>query len=112
MDFEFSAEQVAIRDTIRELVQDRVAPRAAEIDQTAEYPKDIEQLFAAIFTRVGGQARTNLAHVMADNSVAAWNPGADSNVNTIEVSGFWTIAATDTSAPLPPWMSARPYCPP
>src|SRR5437879_12895326 len=46
MDFEFSAEQVAIRDTIRELVQDRVAPRAADIDQTGEYPKDIERLFA------------------------------------------------------------------
>ncbi|TMC83987.1 MAG: acyl-CoA dehydrogenase [Chloroflexi bacterium] len=46
MDFEFSAEQVAIRDTIRELVQDRVAPRAAEIDQTGEYPNDIERLFA------------------------------------------------------------------
>jgi alkylation response protein AidB-like acyl-CoA dehydrogenase len=46
MDFELSAEQLAIRDTIRELVQDRVAPRAAEIDQTAEYPKDVEKLFA------------------------------------------------------------------
>ncbi|HEV2415390.1 MAG TPA: acyl-CoA dehydrogenase family protein [Candidatus Dormibacteraeota bacterium] len=46
MDFEFTAEQQAIRDTIRELVQDRVAPRAAEIDQTGEYPKDIEKLFA------------------------------------------------------------------
>jgi len=46
MDFEFSAEQVAIRDTIRELVQDRVAPRAAEIDEKSEYPKDIERLFA------------------------------------------------------------------
>jgi alkylation response protein AidB-like acyl-CoA dehydrogenase len=46
MDFEFSAEQVAIRDTIRELVRDRVAPRAAEIDEKAEYPKDIERLFA------------------------------------------------------------------
>src|SRR5216117_3858673 len=46
MDFEFTAEQVAIRDTIRELVQDRVAPRAAEIDQTAEYPRDIERLFS------------------------------------------------------------------
>src|ERR1035437_5443371 len=46
MDFEFSAEQVAIRDTIRELVQDKVAPRAAEIDEKAEYPKDIEKLFA------------------------------------------------------------------
>src|SRR5437879_4946914 len=46
MDFGFSEEQLAIRDTIRELVQDRVAPRAAEIDERAEYPKDIEQLFA------------------------------------------------------------------
>jgi alkylation response protein AidB-like acyl-CoA dehydrogenase len=46
MDFGFSDEQVAIRDTIRELVQDRVAPRAAGIDATAEYPKDIEELFA------------------------------------------------------------------
>ena len=46
MNFEFSAEQIAIRDTIRELVQDRVAPRAAEIDATGEYPKDIETLFA------------------------------------------------------------------
>src|SRR5258707_1526153 len=46
MDFDLSQEQVAIRDTIRELVQDRVAPRAAEIDEKAEYPKDIERLFA------------------------------------------------------------------
>src|SRR5436305_2689290 len=47
MDFEFTAEQVAIRDTIRELVQDRVAPRAAEIDEKSEYPKYIGQFFAA-----------------------------------------------------------------
>ena len=46
MDFSLSEEQLAIRDTIREMVQDRVAPRAAEIDETAEYPKDIEELFA------------------------------------------------------------------
>jgi alkylation response protein AidB-like acyl-CoA dehydrogenase len=47
MDFNFSEEQLAIRETIRELVQDRVAPRAAEVDEKAEYPKDIEELFAA-----------------------------------------------------------------
>src|SRR5579864_3458023 len=46
MDFELTEEQVAIRDTIRELVQDRVAPRAAEIDEKSEYPKDIEKLLA------------------------------------------------------------------
>ena len=46
MNFEFSEEQLAIRETIRELVADKVAPRAAEIDEKAEYPKDIETLFA------------------------------------------------------------------
>src|SRR2546426_9733530 len=46
MDFSFSEEQLAIRETFRELVQDRVAPRAAEIDEKAEYPEDIERLFA------------------------------------------------------------------
>ena len=46
MNFDLSDEQIAIRDTIRELVQDKVAPRAAEIDEKMEYPKDIEKLFA------------------------------------------------------------------
>src|SRR5258708_25558642 len=46
MDFELTEEEVGIRDTSREVVQDRVAPRADEIDEKAEYPKDIEKLFA------------------------------------------------------------------
>ena len=46
MNFDLSDEQIAIRDTIRELVQDKVAPRAAEIDEKMEYPKDIEKVFA------------------------------------------------------------------
>ncbi|MBJ7601916.1 MAG: acyl-CoA dehydrogenase family protein [Candidatus Dormibacteraeota bacterium] len=46
MDLNFSAEQLAIRDTVRKLVQDRVAPRAAEIDEKSEYPADLEKLFA------------------------------------------------------------------
>ncbi|TMD07090.1 MAG: acyl-CoA dehydrogenase [Chloroflexi bacterium] len=46
MDFDFTPDQLAIRETIRELVEDKVVPRAAEIDQTMRYPKDIERLFA------------------------------------------------------------------
>jgi len=34
------------RDTIRQIVQERVAPRAAEIDAKGEYPWDIRELFA------------------------------------------------------------------
>jgi len=33
-------------DMIRRLAQDRIAPRAAEIDRTAEYPQDIRELLA------------------------------------------------------------------
>ncbi|GAC1614059.1 MAG: acyl-CoA dehydrogenase family protein [Candidatus Dormibacteraceae bacterium] len=43
---QFTPDQLAIRDTIRELVQDKVVPRAAELDAKQEYPKDIERLFA------------------------------------------------------------------
>src|SRR3954451_3574150 len=39
-------EFVDFRDTIRQIVQERVAPRAAEIDATGQYPWDIRKLFA------------------------------------------------------------------
>jgi alkylation response protein AidB-like acyl-CoA dehydrogenase len=39
-------EQVEFRDAIRQIVAERVAPRAAEIDAKAEYPWDIRRLFA------------------------------------------------------------------
>jgi alkylation response protein AidB-like acyl-CoA dehydrogenase len=39
-------ENLDFRDTIRQMAQERVAPRAAEIDEKAEYPQDIRELFA------------------------------------------------------------------
>jgi alkylation response protein AidB-like acyl-CoA dehydrogenase len=44
--YRLTEEQVLLRDTIRELAQDRIAPRAAEIDRTGEFPEDIRQLLA------------------------------------------------------------------
>src|ERR687887_2600811 len=44
--YALSEEQVAFRDTIRQIVRERVAPRAAEIDEKAEYPHDLRELFA------------------------------------------------------------------
>jgi alkylation response protein AidB-like acyl-CoA dehydrogenase len=35
-----------LRDTIRQIVVERVAPRAAEIDSSGEYPWDVRELFA------------------------------------------------------------------
>jgi alkylation response protein AidB-like acyl-CoA dehydrogenase len=39
-------DQRDFRDTIRKMVRERVAPRAAEIDEKAEYPWDLRELFA------------------------------------------------------------------
>jgi alkylation response protein AidB-like acyl-CoA dehydrogenase len=39
-------EHLDLRDTIRQMVAERVAPRAAEIDESAEYPHDLRELFA------------------------------------------------------------------
>jgi alkylation response protein AidB-like acyl-CoA dehydrogenase len=41
-----SEEEAMILDMVRQLVKERVEPRAAEIDATAEFPWDIKQLFA------------------------------------------------------------------
>ncbi|HEY6398096.1 MAG TPA: acyl-CoA dehydrogenase family protein, partial [Solirubrobacteraceae bacterium] len=39
-------EYLDFRDTIRQIAQERIAPRAAEIDQKAEYPRDLRALLA------------------------------------------------------------------
>lgn len=39
-------EQSALRETIAQMVRERVAPRAADIDAQAEYPWDLRRLFA------------------------------------------------------------------
>jgi alkylation response protein AidB-like acyl-CoA dehydrogenase len=44
--YSLTPEQLEFRDTIRQIVRERVAPRAAEIDARAEYPWDIRRLFA------------------------------------------------------------------
>jgi alkylation response protein AidB-like acyl-CoA dehydrogenase len=40
-----SDEQREIRDLIRDLARERIAPRAAEIDKSAEFPWDVVELF-------------------------------------------------------------------
>jgi alkylation response protein AidB-like acyl-CoA dehydrogenase len=45
--YRLSEEQVLLRDTLRQLADEKIAPRAAEIDRTTEFPEDIRQLLAA-----------------------------------------------------------------
>ena len=44
--YRLTEEQVLLRDTIHDLAEERIAPRAAEIDRTGEFPEDIRQLLA------------------------------------------------------------------
>jgi alkylation response protein AidB-like acyl-CoA dehydrogenase len=44
--YDLPQEHKDFRDTIRQIVAERVAPRAAEIDRSGEYPWDIRKLFA------------------------------------------------------------------
>ena len=45
MDIRLNEEQLMIRETVRDLARDRIAPRAAEIDRTGEFPWDVVDLF-------------------------------------------------------------------
>jgi alkylation response protein AidB-like acyl-CoA dehydrogenase len=45
--YRLTEEQTLLRDAVRVLADERVAPRAAEIDKTAEFPQDLRELLAA-----------------------------------------------------------------
>ena len=61
MDFELSDSDRLIQQSARRVAQEVIAPRAAEVDQTGEYPEDIFQAFKqadllgiTLATEVGG----------------------------------------------------------
>ncbi|MBV9230244.1 MAG: acyl-CoA dehydrogenase [Chloroflexi bacterium] len=72
-----SDDERALIEAIRELAQERVAPRAAEIDHTAQFPWDIKELLAQqdilampFPTEYGGIGASELAVVMAIEELA------------------------------------------
>jgi len=42
----FTEEQIMIQEMVRKLTKEKIAPRAAEIDETAEFPYDIAKIFS------------------------------------------------------------------
>ncbi|MBI3751246.1 MAG: acyl-CoA dehydrogenase family protein [Chloroflexi bacterium] len=44
--YRLTEDQVLLRDTLRDLADEQIAPRAAEIDRTGEFPQDIRRLLA------------------------------------------------------------------
>ncbi len=45
--YRLTEEQALLRDAVRTLADERVAPRAADIDRTGEFPQDLRELLAA-----------------------------------------------------------------
>ena len=77
MDFELSDAHKLIRDTARRVAREKVAPRAAEIDESGEYPddifatyRDVGLLGLTIPTEYGGSGAGFLALVLAVEEVA------------------------------------------
>ncbi len=72
-----SDEEAMILDVVRELVAEKVAPRAADIDERGEYPQDIRKLFAQndlmgipIPAEYGGLGGTFLTYVKVVEEIA------------------------------------------
>jgi alkylation response protein AidB-like acyl-CoA dehydrogenase len=77
MDYELSEAHKLIRDTARRIAREKVAPRAAELDESGEYPEDIFRVFAdagllglTIPEKYGGSGLGFLALALAVEEVA------------------------------------------
>mgnify|MGYP000872282146 FL=1 len=75
--FQLSEEHDALREAVRGLAEDRIAPRAAEIDETGEFPKDVyEALVGAGFHAIhipaayGGEGGDQLASCIVAEEIA------------------------------------------
>ena len=79
MDFQLNDSQKLIQDTARRIAREKVAPRAAEIDEKEEYPEDIYQAFKdvgllglSIPQEYGGSGAGVLALALAVEEVAKY----------------------------------------
>jgi len=77
MAYELTEEQDALRSQVREMAAEKVAPRAAEIDRTGEYPWDMQKLLAenellglAIPEEYGGSGASLLSNCIVAEELA------------------------------------------
>ena len=83
MDFELSDELAELQATVRKLAQERVAPRAREIDENEQYPDDLFALFVdagltglCIPEEYGGSGAGILGLTIAIEEVAKYSNAA------------------------------------
>jgi len=83
VDFELPDELAELQATVRKLAQERVAPRAREIDETEEYPDDLFAVFVeagltglCIPEEYGGSGAGILGLTVAIEEVAKYSNAA------------------------------------
>jgi hypothetical protein len=80
VDFDLSPELAALQQSVRRLAQDKVKPRAREIDSTGEYPQDLFDAFRdadllglCLPTELGGSGAGILGLTIAIEEVAKYS---------------------------------------
>lgn len=75
--FQLNPEQELLRDNIRQIAKERVAPRAKEIDSSGEFPQDLREIFsrAGLFSlmlpeQYGGADGSNITLCLAVEELA------------------------------------------
>ena len=83
MDFDLPPELVELQQSVRRLAQEKVKPRAREIDATGEYPKDVFDAFRdadllglCLPTEYGGSGAGILGLTIAIEEVAKYSNAA------------------------------------
>src|ERR1035437_7427862 len=83
VDFDFSPELTALQQSVRRLAQDKIKPRAREIDTTSEHPQDIFDAFRdadllglCLPTELGGSGAGILGLRIAIEEVAKYSNSA------------------------------------
>ena len=80
MDFDLSPELAALQESVRRLAQDKIKPRAREIDTRGEYPQDIFDAFRdadllglCLPTELGGSGAGILGLTIAIEEVSKYS---------------------------------------
>src|SRR4051794_4076233 len=75
--YALSEEHQQLRQAVREFAEDKIAPRAAEIDESAEYPWDIHEAIKAadllalhVPEQYGGAGADRIAHSIVVEEIA------------------------------------------
>src|SRR5207247_1983818 len=101
-DFYLTDEQRGMRDLVRSIARDRIAPLAAHVDEAETYPAEQLELLGGqglmglyIPEAYGGSAMGTLAFCLAVEEIA-WACASSATIYLVQYAGGWPIVAAGT----------------